>query len=289
MKLVRALFISLIPLLLSTTAASKDSLPAVYLTHFFVALDQPSYDALRKSPEIASLGSIEERHTVAGEQSWSGFYIRGRQTYMEFYGRDNLQKGENVGDGGLALAVEQSGGVAQVAASLRTEFGDQVKIEATPRTLPTGTIPWFTSTYVDPGTDEVLAPWVMEIDPNFLTAMHPGAQIAKPLSREQYLAFDFKPALPLDNVVSLKIALNEAELTRLAKQLRLVGWTVRTQSKGFIAQGPDVKVTVSPAGAHAGIQEVDFSLRRPMPRQQTHLGTVDLVLDGKVGRLVFWK
>jgi hypothetical protein len=40
------------------------------LTHFFVALDQPSYDALRKSPEIAALGSIEERHTVAGDRSY---------------------------------------------------------------------------------------------------------------------------------------------------------------------------------------------------------------------------
>ncbi|MGC4083320.1 MAG: hypothetical protein QM736_14725 [Vicinamibacterales bacterium] len=54
--------------------------PSVYLTHVYVNLDQISYDALRDSKLLAALGNTEEKHTVSGDTSWSGFYVTGWRT-----------------------------------------------------------------------------------------------------------------------------------------------------------------------------------------------------------------
>jgi hypothetical protein len=53
--------------------------------------------------------------------------------------------------------------------------------------------------------------------------------------------------------------------------------------------GPDVKLTVVPAGARAGIQQVELRLRETVPKQKIALGTAELLLDGKTGRFIFWR
>ena len=135
------LLLSICFLLLSPGSAfSADGPPPVFLSHFYIALDQATYDVLRKSSEIAALAGIEERHTVAGSRSWSGFYVYGRQTYMEFFAADTLPDGTRKEDCGLGLFVEKAGGVDAVATRLRPVFGDKAEIYKQVRTIPTGDI-----------------------------------------------------------------------------------------------------------------------------------------------------
>ncbi|HEY5255233.1 MAG TPA: DUF5829 family protein [Acidobacteriaceae bacterium] len=276
-------------LLVSGPLFAADALPPIFMGHFYVALDQPSFDALRKSPQIQALAHVVERHTVAGKDEWTGFYVQGRQTYMEFFGAQNLPEGMRLGDTGLGLTVERLGGVTAIAARLRTVYDQKVEITTTPRTTPTGTIPWFTSTQIKSDAPESMETWFMENDPAYLATLHPGAKIENPFSREQSLSWYFLPDHQLDNVTGITAALKPAEIAQLSTELTLIGWLLRAHGKGFIATGPDLKLTVRAAGARAGIQQVDFILRRPVPRQETQLGTVDLVLHGAAGRLIFWK
>jgi hypothetical protein len=131
--------LSLYLLLLYAPAFSADESPPVFISHFYTSLDQATYDTLRKSPEIAALARTEERHTVAGTRNWSGFYIYGRQTYMEFFAADTLADGQSK-DCGLGLSVEKAGGVEALATLLRPVFADKVKIEKQVRTISTGDI-----------------------------------------------------------------------------------------------------------------------------------------------------
>lgn len=286
MKLHYPILLSLFPLSASFAA---DTLPPVFMGHFYVALDQTSFDALRKSPEVAALAHVVERHTVAGKDEWTGFYVQGRQTYMEFFGAQNLPEGMRVGDTGLGLTVEQSGGVSAIATRLRSGYDKKVEIWTTPRTTPTGTIPWFKSTYIKSDIPQSMETWFMETDPNYLATVHPGDIIKDPLSREQSLSWSFLPDHQLDNVIGITTALKTAELAQLATELKLIGWSVRSQGEGFVATGPDLKLTVRPAGARTGIQRVDLQLRRSVPKQTLALGNIQLLLDGNTGHLLFWK
>ena len=256
--------------------------------HFYIALDQGSFDALRKSPEVAELAHVVERHTVAGKDEWTGFCVQGRQTYMEFFGAGNLPEGMHVGDTGLGLTVEQAGGVAAIAARLRTAFGERIEITTTPRTTPTGTIPWFKATQIRSDAPESMETWFMENDPAYLATMHPGAKIDNPFGREQSLSWYFLPDHQLDNVTGIVAALKPAEIAQLATELKLIGWPVRTHGEGFEASGPDLKLTVLPAGARTGIRQVDLRLRRTATKQNIKLGKVELLLNGDTGHLLFW-
>jgi hypothetical protein len=264
---------------------SAERPPAVYLTHFFIVLDQPSYEALRDSTAIAELATVKDEHVVAGDRDWTGFAIFGRQTYMEFFGAG--RRPPTSADSGLALTVEEKGGVAAIAARLRTAFGANVRISKTRRTANGKSIPWFRSVKIESDGRETMETWIMEIDPGYLAAMHPDANIENPLSREKYLSWQFRPDLLLDDVVALKAAIEPPAIPRLAQELEITGWTVQSCDEGFIATGPDVTLTVVPAGDRSGFQQVDLRLRRAVPRQEVKLGNVTLLLDGEQGHLLF--
>ena len=286
MKRIYTILLSLLPM---SPIIAADALPPVFMGHFYVALDQTSFDALRKAPQVESLAHAVERHTVAGKDEWTGFYVQGRQTYMEFFGAQNLPEGMRLGDTGLGLTVERAGGVSAIAERLRTVFGERVGVTRTPRTTATGTIPWFTSVELKSDQPVSLETWVMENDPNYLATVHPGAKIEDPFSREQSLSWYFLPDHQLDNVTGITAALKPAELAQLSTELKVIGWTLHTQGTGFVAVGPDLKLIVLPAGARTGIQQVDLHLRRSVPKQTVALGKIQLLLDGDTGHLVFWK
>jgi Family of unknown function (DUF5829) len=112
----------------------------------------------------------------------------------------------------------------------------------------------------------------MELDPGYLAARHPEALVKDPLSRKQERSWDYRPDQTLDNVVGLTLALDQEKTSELATELGLFGWSVRRTGAGFLAVGPEVKIRVVPAGARAGIQQVELRLRRPVPRQTIQLG-----------------
>jgi Family of unknown function (DUF5829) len=275
-------------LLLSCASAfSADGPPPVFLSHFWIALDQATYDALRTSKEVAALGAVKEQKVVAGSQNWSGFYWTARQTAMEFFGAAALPDETLVGDCGIGLSVEAQGGVAAVAERLRTVFGDNIEIEKQVRTTATGDIPWYTSTHMK--ERQTTAVWVMELDPGYLAARHPEAPVKDPLSRQQERSWDYYPDQTLDNVVGLTLALNQERTSELATQLQLFGWSVNHTATGFLAVGPGVKMRVVPAGTRAGIKQVELLLRRSVPQQRIQLGNAELRLAGNTGQLVLWK
>jgi hypothetical protein len=268
-------------------ALSADGPPPVFLSHFWIALDQATYDALRTSKQVAGLGAVREQNVVAGSQNWSGFYWMARQTYMEFFGAAALPDGTLLGECGIGLSVETQGGVAAVADRLRTVFGDRIEIEKQVRTTASGDIPWYTSTHLK--EPQTTAMWVMELDPAYLAARHPEAPVRDPLSRQQERSWDYRPDQTLDIVVGLTLALNQEKTSELATQLGLFGWSVHRTRAGFFAVGPEVKIHVVPAGARAGIKQVELHLRRSVPNQRIQLGNAELRLAGNTGQLVLWK
>jgi uncharacterized protein DUF5829 len=274
--------------LFAVRVQAADDLPAVFLSHFYVDLDKDTYHALQESPQVLSFADQELAHKTDGNSEYTGFYIRGRHTYMEFFG-DPVPDGDRMGNVGLGLWVERTGAVAAINQRLRKAFGDQAKTASTTYPIGSETLPWYTATYVDENrSDDVLSVWIAETAPGYLAARHPGSPVAEPLSREQYLSWDFKPGLIFDDVIGLNLELSKQEATLLAKELTIVGWrVVYAAGGGYTATGPDVTVTVKLAKARGGLREVALRLRRTVPRQHFKIGSATLELDGARGRLIF--
>jgi hypothetical protein len=274
-------------IVIAPAALPAERIPPVYLSHFSVVLDKPTYHALQGSSRIKSFADTEVTRTQEGGSEYSGFYIRGHHTYIEIFG-DPVPEGEHMGHVGLGLAVERSGDTRVVAENLRTVFGEKVRIHSATHSAGTSTVPWYTATYIDDTDDgSMLFGWVAEIDPGYLAAMHPHAPIPAPLSREQYLSWDFKADRLLDDVVGLKFALASPELAQLSQELKIVGWNLQSARDGFIATGPDIRIAATLARGTGGLQQVDLRLLRPVPKQDTSLGTAHLTLEGTSGRFTF--
>jgi hypothetical protein len=269
-------------------AMSAGQAPPVFLSHFYVTLDQATYDALKASPQLRALASIEERRTVAGKESWSGLYLHGRQTYLEFFGDAALPQDARVGDCGIGLTVEVPGGATAVAEHLRTKLGDQIELDKQVWTTSAGDIPWYLTVHVKTDGPQVLETWVMEVDGGFLSAMHPASPVAHPLTREQYNSWDFRSDQVLDDVVGLTLALGSDKTSELSTELGLMGWSIRRNRGAVIATGPDVTIRIVPARAMSGIQQAEIRLRRPVRAQTVRLGNSELHLAGKSGQLIFW-
>jgi hypothetical protein len=109
-------------------ANAADKFPSVFFWHVVLVLDHSSYQALKESPQIAALAGTEFRHTQTNNNSYSGFYLYGRQTFMEIF-EESAEYHLYACD--LGLIVEQEGGLSAVAQSLRKQFGEDFKIENT--------------------------------------------------------------------------------------------------------------------------------------------------------------
>ena len=263
--------------------------PQVFLSHLFVVLDQNTYDALMQTSDVAALAAVEQKSVVAESSSWTGFYIRGRQTYIEFFNSANAPTGLRLDDSGLALTVEESGGVARVAARWRPAFGEKVEVGDTTRSTLSGPIPWFTAVAVHASAPSALETWVMEFDPNYLAKMHAGSTIAHPLTRQQYLSWDYLPTRPLEEVVGATVALNASENEQLATELELIGWHVDRNAGGFMATGPDFNLVATVATGRAGIREIKLRLHRAVAKRELRLGSARLILEGRAARFAFWQ
>lgn len=268
------------------TLAPASELPTVYLSHVFIVLDKTTYDALNASPDIASFAAVQEKHTETSSGKWTGFYITGRQTYLEFFDASSAPEGMHLGDVGLALTVEKAGGVKVIAERWRTKFGDKVELDTTQAKTDSGAvIPWFEATDVKASGPDMLSTWAMEIDPGFLAANHAGERVDHPLGREQYLSWKFDRVKPLDNISGITLALGPSESSQLATQLKLVGWQVHRQRWGFEAIGPGIAIRVVAAGKRNGITEVDLQLRVDDAYRVVSLGRSQLYIDGRRARL----
>ena len=91
---------------------------------------------------------------------------------------------------------------------------------------------------------EAMSTAFLETAASYLAAMHPGAKIEHPLSREQYESWRFLADRPFDDVVGVTTALNPTDTARLATELELVGWKLQRGGGGFVVTGPDIRLTV---------------------------------------------
>jgi len=139
--------------------------PALLLNHVYVVPDRATFDALEASEFLRRFAVVEKRETVRGDASYTGLYLYGRRTYVEF-----LPPGAMgvlvVGNSGLALGIETAGGTDTLVGLLE-EHGIPTREAAFTRRLGAEDVPWFRLFGVEMPS-AALALFSMEYDPTFL-------------------------------------------------------------------------------------------------------------------------
>ena len=271
-------------------ADSAERGPAVFLNHFYVVVDSPTYAAARASTFLTRrFAPFEARTTVRNDQTYTGIYWYGRRTYFELF--EPGAQGP-VGASGLALGVEDEDASTAVRQAWAEALGTA---DGGPVTRKTGTdeVPWFEMSYA--GEIPGLRVFLMEYHRDFLARWYAGLTPARSITRadvlDRYVAkigqSGRRQSALLEDVVGLTIALPAAERERLVKQLRAARWIAVDEAEAVVCLGPESERLriVTPMGQRTGILAVDFSLQHAVARATHGIGSAELRLEGRSARL----
>ena len=163
--------ISLIRCLAAASLHAQERSVPVLLNHFFVVLDEASYEAVEQSPFLRQQFAANEfRATVRGDRRYQGLYFYGTHTYFEFF-NEATRGPDSRGFSMLALGVDGAGDLA--ALHQRTPEVFKADIRQITRGFKYQQIPWFESAGLNIGRGPhrmSFGGWVMEYDPRFLAA-----------------------------------------------------------------------------------------------------------------------
>jgi len=261
----------------AAAAAPEIQMPPVYLNHVYRVLDKDTFTAADHSEYLRTeFAQFERRTTKSGDDTWTGLYFYGENTYFEFLAADPARQ-RPVGQSGVAFGVEEPGASAAVRKALEGLGAGKVRSIERPRETAGRMVPWFRMTGFEP-TDPILVSWVMEYSPKFLKEWHPDLRpglsgISRKAVLERYQA---KAALtapvkdPLfKDVTSVRLALPPAQGEAFGRELSVLGYRRDSTEGGASFEGPGVRIELVPAAGGTGIVALEMALTRKPEEART--------------------
>jgi hypothetical protein len=273
----------------STAVPQPDSLPHVFLNHFYVVLDSPTYTAIEEDEFLRRHFAVNEKRTTTNaEMTYTGLYFYGINTYFEFFDICNSPK-DCVGDSAIAFGVNQSGAIKV----LREKLGPRLEpdLKSITRLYNGKQIPWFyMATSRSLPYESGLSCWVMEYHPEFLGNWNPHPKGTNGgISRKEILQRYSQVLNPVDeprleDVVGLTVAADADATNSLIDFCLQLGYQIeRKQNEDVVAlHGPDFMLLLIPATHRVrGIREIKMRTRNLPEREKEHqLGQSTLTFAG---------
>ncbi len=268
----------------TTAQAEEAGRQLLYYNHAYGVVDRETADAIEHSDYLRDFANFEVRTTTgSGGVTWTGRYLKGRETYLELFGVGDLPGQDGtLGAAGMGVSTEHDGDLAKVVERLPAEgVPDPVEFLQT-RDFGDGVpVPWFDAIFTSTQYDTFGA-WAMEYRPEYLAdprskvepASYPGD-----VSRERYLPDKYREHLMRD-VTGVRIAVTAGDIADTVPLLRAGKFAVRTVPGGVVAErgGTTIRFDAVPRD-QAGLRQVDLVLNRPVfSRHEERIGRSSLVV-----------
>lgn len=257
------------------------------LNHLYRVVDRETYAAIRISSWIAErFAPRDERTTTRPDWTYTGVYLYGRHTYVEFFQDDGAQGPE--GSTGMAFAVRERGDTAALAAAWRETLG-AARTALVDRPTPEGGVPWFHLASAEPDRRDGLHVWSMEYDPRFLAEWQPSLTPARGINPgdvlDRYAATvtqQPREAFLLEDIIAIDVELADTAKDFLRAHLAPVVH-VRDDRSGFTAVAGATAISVRVHTQPRGLTSMRCSLQHTVERQSHVFGSSELTLDGRDG------
>jgi hypothetical protein len=252
----------------------KPPVPKVYLNHFFIIVDQKTYEALKSSAFLRDKFAVfEERTTASGSQTWSGLYFYGKSTYLEFMSPESLT-GQHVGDCSIALGVENQ---SDTDTLMKKTFDKSLlPLERAVLYRESGgqKVPWFHLVEPKKKTESPwFESWVMEYHEDFLHAWCSDAVKTRNNTRRESILNCYRQRLEkdghaqpklLEDFIGLTVALPPDDYEQFSKWLAALGYRSVKKNDGLLFSGPEIHIEIRHATSlQKGITEARLLLSSP--------------------------
>lgn len=254
----------------------NDGRPQVFLNHVIVHLDSITYAAVGNSDFLTSaFGSCDVKTVTAdsGQSSWSGTYVTGQNTYIEFF---NVGQRDNIGFSAIGFGVETQGGIARLSEHC-TRSGITNFISFVRRREINGVdLPWFEGLGIvteDTTVRFTTGTWVMEYRREYMAAKFPNlTPDSIEVTRRLYNSESYRNDLLLQDIIEIELAVNEPDYSKLLNDLGLYGYKIEQDEETARAIGLEMNVILRPKSESlAGICRIRFALTDKPYEQHTEV------------------
>ena len=268
-----------------------------FLNHIYAIVDDETAEAIRTSAFLREFSSLDVTTVTANDgQRWTGRYMRGRETYAEFFASDDLQPPNPtvVGAVGIALSGDTAGAIDTVERRLK-ESAIPTQANVRRRRYGEKEVDWFKYLDISDGQpgESALSIYAMEYLPGFFAVPEANKEAAETpadtISRERYIDDGYRDRLMRD-ITAIEVAVRREDFRRMEPMLRAAGFRLSEGSAGAAADGADVDVEflfVMPDVI--GLRRIDFALNRPVREMRSEvIGKSRLILGpGSQARWIF--
>ncbi len=258
-------------------------LASVRLNHLYRVVDSSTYQALRTSDWLGTtFAPRDERTTTRPDWSYTGVYLYGRRTYVEFF--DEGPQGP-AGYTGLAFDLD-AGHTSTVADAWAHRLG-ATRTAIVERRTDNGSVPWFHLASGDPDRRGGLHVWSMEYHSSFLASWRPeltparSSDAADVLDRYTARVTDApRDAFLLEDVTAIDLSLSREALRFLRGHVEVLV-PVDERPRGFTATIGVTTIRADGADVPRGLLSLTCSLQRAVPRESRPYGASMLTLNGR--------
>lgn len=245
--------------------------PLLAFNHAWAMVDRETADAIEHSEFLGQFADRRINTGNDGSQTWTGRYLLGKETYLEFFGPGDAPDAV-AGDTGLAVSADKDGDLATASGNLHDLGVDPVEFTQVTDLGDGNPIPWFDVTYTTATYDTFFA-WAMEYRDEFLDdprLSFPPAAFEGDVSRDRYNRDRYLDHQMRD-VIGIQIATTEADIAKMVPLWRAGGITIRTlKDGGALAFDGMTTIRLLPVPAEqAGVRHVVFALNEPAAEPHT--------------------
>jgi hypothetical protein len=260
----------------------------LFLNHLFWIVDGATYEALRTAPFLREFAALEERTTVRKDMRYTGLYLYGRHTYVEFLAADE-QAGLVEGETGVAFGLERAGASEALALELRAR-GVPASVMPITRRQGEEDLPWFSMLALEMPAGP-LRVFSMEYEARFLERWRADLPARKgSLARADVLARyaeaigQSREQTLMGDVVAVHLALDQAQRERLVAALCAASYEPHPErdapGEAQVLLGPCVGLTLTPSATPGGLTRCRIALAREARREPITFGRIRLRLEG---------
>lgn len=240
-----------------------------------VFVDADTYREISSSEFLRNeFAAYEHRTTVRENDSYTGVYFYGTNTYLEFFDAD-ADTADQVGDCGIGLGSDYVNGIITLRTLLSENYS--LVIDSVSRQLDTKLVPWFTviafeHPFVE--DDYVIGIWIMEYFPEFLERWHPQRDSqTSGITRKEVLdryksVLDGQIEEPImSDIIGITIAADSVEIDGLTALFTTIGFKVRSSGREIRCSDGDFSFNLVPENEKTrGLTEIRIRTKKNLVR-----------------------
>jgi hypothetical protein len=230
------------------------------------------------------------RTTTGTNSTWTGRYLRGKTTYVEFFAPPDLEirgKPAPIGAWGIAVSGDRVGDLKKLRDRIEGA-GHKAVDGLETRKFGEREVPWFRALttitrHGDSGdVDAAVTLWAMEYEPSYFALAEAEKEPAEGpedlISRERYQP-DLYADRMMKDVTRVELGVTPRDYRRIEPMLAAAGFRLTRSGNHIAADGDEADFEFwLTTPQHAGLRRLDFSLNSSPPGQVQVLGRSRLTI-----------